>query len=291
MMAARRRWAWLFLAPALTVYTIFWVFALVSGLGLSTVKWSGYGRILWVGLANFRAIFRYPYFLSSLLHNLEYGFLNVTVGLSLGLVAALLVDRCRWGKLFFRAAVYLPVIVSWVVISFLVRWFLNPVYGLMGPLLKALGLGTGQVNWLADIDSLVRLIIAVGVWKGYPVAMVILFAALQNIPVELKEAAFIDGANELKCIWHVVLPLLKPVLAVVVSLALIDSFRIFEPFYVLGAGGGQQANPLLDVLSTLLYRRAFGQWEVGTASAIGLILFLLTMSVSIVYLRTLGKTE
>ncbi len=291
MEADKRRCAWIFLAPALTVYTIFWVLALASGLGLSTVKWSGYGRIVWAGLSNFISIIKYKYFATSLWHNIEYGLFHVTVGVGLGLLSALLLDRCRHGRLFFRVAAYLPVVLSWVVVAFLVRWMLNPVYGLLGPLLRILGLGFIKVNWMAEIESLIRLIIAVGIWKSYPVSMVIFFAALQEIPTELKEAAYIDGADELRMTIRVVLPLLKPVLAVVVSLALIDSFRVFDPFYVLGASGGQQANPLLDVLTTLLYRRAFGQWEIGTASAIGFILFIITMTVSTFYLRTLGRSE
>jgi len=291
MMADRRKWAWIFLAPALVVYTVFWIFALASGLGLSTVRWSGYGDIVWAGLDNFRKVFEYKYFGMSLFHNLEYAFFNITVGTGLGLLSALLLDQVRRGRLFFRVAAYLPVVMSWTIVAFLVRWFLNPVYGLMEPLLELIGLGSVEINWLADTETLIRLMIGVGIWKTYPVAMVTLYAALQEIPKPLKEAAYIDGANEIQTTVRVVLPLLKPVLAVVISLALINSFRIFDPFYVLGASGGQSANPLLDVLSTLLYRRAFGQWEIGTASAIGFILFILTMSVSVVYLRTLGQSE
>jgi raffinose/stachyose/melibiose transport system permease protein len=291
MEAEKRRWAWIFLAPALLIYTIFWVFSLAAGLGLSTVKWSGYGQIVWAGIQNFVMIINYKYFSLSLFHNLEYLVLNVIVGTGLGLLSALLLDQLRRGRLFFRTAVYLPVVLSWVIVAFLVRWFLNPVYGLMQPLLNLLGLGFVKINWMGDIESLIRLIIAVGIWKTYPISMVIFFAALQEIPVELKEAAYIDGANELNVTLRIVLPLLKPVLAVVISLALIDSFRVFDPFYVLGASGGQQANPLLDVLTTLLYRRAFGQWEIGVASAIGFILFIVTMSMSVVYLQTLGRSE
>ena len=291
MEADKRRWAWIFLAPALLIYTVFWVFSLAAGLGLSTVSWSGYGRITWAGIQNFVVILKYKYFASSLLHNLEYGFFNVTVGTGLGLLSAVLLDHVRRGRLFFRTAAYLPVVLSWVVVAFLVRWFLNPVYGLMQPLLDLVGLGSVHINWMADIESLIRLIIAVAIWKTYPVSMVIFFAALQDIPIELKEAAYIDGANEIDVTLRVVLPLLKPVLAVVISLALIDSFRVFDPFYVLGASGGQQANPLLDVLTTLLFRRAFGQWEIGVGSAIGVILFVLTMSASVLYLQTLGRTE
>lgn len=291
MEADKRRWAWIFLAPALLVYTIFWVFSLVAGLGLSTVKWSGYGQMVWVGIQNFILIVKYKYFASSLFHNLEYLAINVTLGTGLGLLSALLLDRVKRGRMFFRTAAYLPVVLSWVIVAFLVRWFLNPVYGLMQPLLEMLGLGSLNINWMGDIESLIRLIILVGVWKTYPVSMVIFYAALQEIPLELKEAAYIDGANERSVTFRIVLPLLRPVLAVVISLALIDSFRVFDPFYVLGASGGQVANPLLDVLTTLLFRRAFGQWEIGTASAIGLILFILTMSVSIFYLRTLGRSE
>lgn len=291
MMTDRRKWAWIFLAPALVVYTVFWIFALASGLGLSTVRWSGYGNIVWAGLDNFRKVFEYKYFGLSLFHNLEYAFFNITIGTGLGLLSALLLDRVKRGGLFFRVTAYLPVVMSWTIIAFLVRWFLNPVYGLIDPMLELIGLGSVEINWLGEPETLIRLMIAVGIWKTYPVAMVILYAALQEIPKPLREAAYIDGANEFQATVRVVLPLLKPVFAVVISLALINSFRIFDPFYVLGASGGQQANPLLDVLATLLYRRAFGQWEIGTASAIGFILFVLTMTVSTVYLRTLGRTE
>jgi ABC-type sugar transport system permease subunit len=289
MMSQRRHWAWIFISPALILYTVFWAFALAAGLGLSTVKWSGYGAITWAGIQNFILAVQYKYFFLSLWHNIEYLLLNVTVGVGLGLISALLLDHVKRGKLFFRVSVYLPVVIAWVVVSFLVRWFLNPVYGLFGPFMELIGLGFIKINWLGEIESLIRLIIAVGIWKSYPVSMVIFFAALQDIPRELKEAAYIDGASEFQTVARVVLPLLRPVMAVVVSLAMIDSFRIFAPFYVLGAAGGQQANPLLDVLSTLLFRRAFGQWEIGTASAIGFILFVLTMAVSTFYLRTLGR--
>jgi len=292
MHKAQVRWAFIFLAPALLVYTIFWIFALATGLGLSTVKWSGYGKITWAGIGNFVALFKNKYFYSSLGHNLSYAFFNVLVGVPTGLLTALLLDRIKRGRLLFRVALYLPVVLAWIVVSFLIRWFLNPVYGLARPLLELIGLGFLNVNWLTDIKSLIRVIIAVGIWKSYPIGMVTFFAALQNIPLELKEAAYIDGANEFQTTLYVVLPQLKPVLSVVISLALIRSFRIFAPFYVLGSrGGGQQANPLLDVLSTMLYRRAFGQWQVGMASAIGFMMFVITMAISIFYLRTLGREE
>lgn len=279
------------MAPALFIYTAFWIFAIIAGLGLATVKWSGYGSISWAGLSNFENLFRNNFFWISLRNNFSFAFYNVTIGVFLGLLTALILDRIRFGRLFFQVTSYLPVVLSWIVVAFLVRWFLNPVYGLMGPLLELIGLEEMRINWLADIGALLNVIIALGIWKGYPVAMVLLYAALQEIPRELKDAAYIDGADELRTTVYIVLPLLQPVLAVVISLALINSFRVFEPFYVLGATGGQQANPLLDVLSTMLYRRAFGQGEIGMASTIGFVLFALTMFVSIFYLKTLGRTE
>lgn len=279
------------MAPALFIYTVFWIFAIIAGLGLATVKWSGYGSISWAGLSNFENLFRNNFFWISLRNNFSFAIYNVIIGVFLGLLTALILDRIRFGRLFFQVTSYLPVILSWIVVAFLVRWFLNPVYGLMEPLLELIGLEEVRINWLADIGALLNVIIALGIWKGYPVAMVLLYAALQEIPRELKDAAYIDGADELRTTVYIVLPLLQPVLAVVISLALINSFRVFEPFYVLGATGGQQANPLLDVLSTMLYRRAFGQGEIGMASAIGFVLFVLTMFVSIFYLKTLGRTE
>lgn len=285
-----RLWAWLFLTPALLVYTGFWVFALAAGLGLGTVKWTGFGPMRFVGLHNIQALLRDPQFYNCLGRNLQYGLFHVTLGLGLSLATALLLDRCRRGRLFFRTAIYVPVILSWTVVAFLVRWLLSSSFGI-NAVLDSLGLGFLKANWLVDTRSLFYLIIAVGIWKSYPFAMVTFFAGLQNIPPELREAAYTDGADELRCTWYVVLPQLKPVLAVIVSLSLMDAFRIFEPIYVLAGTGPSVGNLDIDVLATLLYRRAFGQLTLGDASALGFVLFVLTMAVSIFYLRTLGRTE
>lgn len=286
-----QRWAWAFLSPALVVYTVFWVLALVAGLSLGTTKWTGYGPLTFVGLDNIRNILRDAHFWESLGRNVRYGALNTIFGLGMGLGTALLIDRVQRLRLFFRTAIYLPVVLSWVIVMFLFRWLFNPTFGLLNPLLRALGLGALAVNWLIDMRSLFYLVCAIAIWKSYPVSTITFYAALQNVPKELKEAAYIDGADELRCTRYVVLPMLKPVFAVLVSLSLMDAFRVFEPFFVLGGAGGGLGNLDLDVIAALLYRRAFGQFMLGNASALGFILFILTMTVSVAYLRTLGRSE
>ncbi len=286
-----RRWAWAFLAPALVVYTIFWVFALVSGLSLGTTKWTGFGPLTFVGTDNVVSILRDTHFWESLGRNVIYGVLNTIFGLGLGLVTALLLDHIKHWRVFFRTAIYLPVVLSWIIVIFLFRWLFNPTFGLLNPLLNALGLGFLAVNWLIDLRSLFYLIIVIAIWKTYPISTITFYAALQNMPREMKEASYIDGANELLCTWYVVLPQLKAVVAVLVSLSLMDAFRVFDPFYALSGSSGGIGILDLDVIATMLYRRAFGQFMLGNASALGFILFVLTLAVSVLFLRTLGRTE
>jgi len=286
-----QRWAWTFLAPALIVYTVFWVFALLAGLSLGTTKWTGYGPMTFVGLDNLKAILGDGHFWESLGRNVRYGILNTIFGLGLGLFTALLLDRIQTWRVFFRTAIYLPVVLSWVIVMFLFRWLFNPSFGLLNPLLRAVGLGFLATDWLVNYNALFYLICAISIWKTYPVSTITFYAALQNMPKEMKEAAYIDGADELACTWHVILPQLKPVVAVLVSLSLMDAFRVFDPFYVLGGSGGGIGTLGLDVIAALLFRRAFSQAMLGNASALGFILFILTLAVSLLYLRTLGRSE
>ncbi|MCC7354115.1 MAG: sugar ABC transporter permease [Anaerolineae bacterium] len=291
MLARRLRlWAWAFLTPALLVYTVFWVFALGAGLGLGTTKWTGYGTMRYVGLHNVLAVLQDPQFYAILGRNLQYGLFHVTIGLGLSLGTAILMDRCTRGRLFFRTTIYLPMVLSWIVVTFLIRWGLNPSFGIP-KLLESLGLGFLKPNWFLDLRSQFYVIVVVALWKHYPFGMLAIYAGLQNISLELKEAAYIDGADELRCVWYVVLPLLKPIMAVVISLSLMDAFRVFEPFYVMVGTKSGTGYLDLDVLSTTLYRRAFVHLTLGDASALGIVLFVLTLSVSVFYLRTLGRTE
>ena len=284
----RRKWAWIFLSPSLVIYTTFWVIPIIGSLALSFFRWKGYGEIKFIAISNFLRITQDARFWISLMNNLIYAVFSIPLGIGLALFTALLLDRRSKGYTVFRAFLFLPVILSWVVVSMLWASLLNPAFGIINMALEAIGANFLILNWLGDNRIIVFTITFISIWKGYAFSMVILLAGLQGIPVELKEAAYIDGATETQCILKVVLPLLKPVANIVIVLALIEGLRVFAPFYVLTGGNVTGA---ATVLTTYLYKSAFLYNEFGYSSALAIVLFVIVMIVSIGYLRIIGRTD
>jgi multiple sugar transport system permease protein len=267
--------AWWFVAPALTVLGVFFLLPVLAGLVLSLTDYDIYAladihNLRFVGLHNYWALLHRPLFWAALGHTLYFVAAGVPLSLLASLGSALLLNsaaaRC---KPLFRTALFAPVVTTVVAVAVIWRYLFNPQFGMVDFVLAHLGIA--PVDWLGDPHWAMPMIILFAVWKNFGYNMVILLAGLQAIPAELYEAARIDGASGWRQFLHITLPSLSPVLLMVGILTVSGYFQLFAEPYVITEGG-----PLQSTVSVLylMYDQGFQWWNMGTASAVAFLLFL-----------------
>lgn len=274
----------LFLGPALTFYVLFMIVPLVGTIVLSFTEWPGFNldQLQWVGLGNFRELAGDEVFRQALLHNLVLIVGAVALKTVLALLLALALDQRLPGSAFFRGVFLMPTVISLVVVALVFGLGMSPSLGFVNPLLESIGLGGLAGDWLGDPDRVLATIILLDTWQGFGLYMFLFIARLVAIPQDLKDAAAIDGAGELRTTWHVVLPQLRSTISMVVLLASIESLKIFELIYVMTSGGPNHAS---EVVSTWGYMQGFTASRVGYGNAILVVLLVITFSLAAVYVR------
>jgi len=277
---------WALAAPALIVIAVFFAVPVASGLLLSLTDFDLYAladlrALRFVALDNYVRLLQTPLFWQALLNTLYFVAVGVplSIGLSLG-AALLLASRfARWPGLF-RTALFAPVVTTVVAVAVIWRYLLHTRYGLVNQGLAALGID--PIDWLGDPHWSMPAIILFAAWKNFGYNMIILLAALQAVPRELYEAARVDGARPLRQFTDVTFPMLTPTLALVGILTLAGYFQLFAEPYVMTQGG-----PLRSTVSVLyfMYEEGFRWWNLGFASSVAFVLFLLIFAITAALLR------
>ena len=272
---------WMFAAPALTVIGLFFGLPVVAALALSLTDFDIYAladphNLRFVGIENYLGLLRNPLFWKTLGNTLYFVVVGVPLSVALSLGAALLLHS-RLGRLkpFFRTAFFAPVVTTVVAVAVIWRYLFHTRYGLVNWGLSSLGIDA--IDWLGDPHWAMPTIILFAVWKNFGYNMIIFLAGLQSIPEDLYEAARIDGAGTWKQFRHVTLPMLGPVLLLVGILTMAGYFQLFAEPYVMTQGG-----PLESTKSVLylMYEEGFKWWNLGNASAVAFLLFVLMVLVT-----------
>lgn len=283
---SREASAWLFVTPALVALGLFFFMPVLAALVLSFTDFDIYaladlGNLRFVGFDNYIRLLNTPLFWKALGNTVEFVLLGVPFSIALSLGAALLVNS-RLGRFkdFFRTVYFAPVVTTLVAVAVIWRYLLHTKYGLVNWILGWLGLG--PVDWLGDPGWAMPAIVIFAVWKNFGYNMIILLAGLQAIPDELYEAATIDGAGAWGKFRHVTLPALAPVMLVVSILTMAGYFQLFAEPYVMTQGG-----PVESTVSILyfMYEQGFKWWNLGNATAVAFILFLILFALTLVQLR------
>lgn len=264
------------LLPSLIGMFTFLMLPIASSFVLSFSSWDLIGEIEWVGFANYAKALSDPAVLGALRNTLSFilGYLPTVVAIALGL--ALLLNRRLKGRTAFRAVYFVPVVTSWVAVSLIWKWLLNPQYGLVN---FALGLvGIQGPGWLFDPAWAMTGIVITSVWKDIGFVTVIYLAGLQDIPEHLYEAASLDGATPWQRFWGITFPMLMPTTFFVTTISLISSFQVFDQVYVMTGGGPAGAT---SVMVELIYKNAFSYFQMGYASTISWVLFALIFAVTV----------
>jgi len=272
---------WALAAPALAVIAVFFAVPVAAGLALSLTDFDLYAladlsALRFVGLDNYARLLRTPLFWQALGNTLYFVAVGVPVSIGLSLGAALLLDSrfARWQG-FFRTALFAPVVTTVVAVAVIWRYLLHTRYGLINQALA--GLGIDPIDWLGDPHWSMPAIILFAAWKNFGYNMIILLAALQAVPREMYEAARVDGAGALRRFTDLTFPMLTPTLVMVGILTLAGYFQLFAEPYVMTQGG-----PLRSTVSVLyfMYEEGFRWWNLGFASAVAFVLFLVIFAVS-----------
>ena len=280
------RAAWWFVAPALLVIAVFFFLPIVAALLISLTDFDIYAladlaNLRFVGFGNYLKLLQNPLFWQALGNTLYFVAVGVPLSIGASLGAALLLhSRLTRFKPFFRTALFAPVVTTLVAVAVIWRYMFNTRYGLLNYALG--GLGIDPIDWLGDPHWAMPAIILFAVWKNFGYNMIIFLAGLQSIPEELYEAARIDGASVWRQFASVTLPMLSPVVMLVGILTIAGYFQLFAEPYVMTQGG-----PLQSTVSVLyfMYEEGFKWWNLGSASAVAFILFLLIFAVTALQLR------
>jgi raffinose/stachyose/melibiose transport system permease protein len=282
MKPARAVTPYLFLGPAILVFGFAVLLPLVLTVGFSFTNWDGFGEMTLAGLDNYARAFGDRQFRDSFLHILVYIAATIVLEVLVGLgLAGLLIARRR-GALWFRVALFAPVMLPLVVVAVLWGFVYNPDFGLINAALAAAGLEEHQRIWLGETDTALLAISLVSGWVFAGFYMTIFYAAFSQISSEVVEAARLDGAGEWAIFRHVRVPMIRNAVAVAILLCVTGAFQGFDLFYVLTNGAPLGAT---EIPTTYLVKVVFRNADVGYGSAMAVILTAVVVGIGVAFLQ------
>ncbi|MFS0963715.1 carbohydrate ABC transporter permease [Enterococcus durans] len=276
--------AYLFILVPVSLLLIFGIFPILMALYFSFTDYNIIEPANWISFANFQKIFQDEFFFVSLRNTLVYTFLYVPLGLIVALGTAILLNKKVKVTNLFRTFFYLPVLCSTVATATIWYWLLNPQYGLLNQLLRLIGIDGPA--WLYSSNWAMTAIVIMSVWMTFGGNMMIFLAGLQGINPALYEAADIEGASSWQKFRHITWPQLSKTTFLVTTQLIIGAFQVFDQAYMLTKGGPGNST---ITLVYYIYNKGFGGLEMGYASALSFILFLIIFVFSLVNMKLTNK--
>lgn len=278
----------LFALPAILFVVILFVVPLVLAAWMSLNDWPLIGSPAFNAPDNYVAISENRLFVSSIWFTVRYTVVVTVIYLVLALALALLVQNSRPGVGFFRTAFLLPAAVGLASSALLFYALYNNEYGPLGDLLRAVGLVEGNADFLSTPEAAFRSTVAMVTWRFAGFFMIIMLTGLQAIPVEVYEAARMDGASWWQTLRRITLPLLKPTILLVLVLSVTGSLLAFEPFYILTQGGPSNSTVTMVIA---MFREAFTLFNLGSAAAIAMVLLVALVAINVAQLYLLRDKD
>ena len=271
----------LFILPGFVGFVIFILIPVAMSLGLSFTEWNflkGWGAIEFTGLENFIDLFSDDWFKASMINNLVFTAVTVPALLVLGLIMAEIINRHTYGGKGIRAMIFIPYIASIVAVCTVWQVLLQPSYGPVNQFLMSLGI-ENPPRWLVDERWALAAVMIINIWTqvGYYVA--VYMAGLKNVPLDLYEAAAIDGANARQQFLYITVPMVSPTTFFLGIMGIISSFKVFDLISVLTQGGPGNAT---SVMAYYIYRTAFQDFKMGYACALAWALFVVIFIVTMI---------
>ena len=284
--------AWAFIAPLVIYLVVFYAYPLYRNIEMSlkhyTVRSFVDGNAPFIWFDNYLAVFRDPAFVSTLTHTALFTGVSIAFQFTIGMALAVFFYQSFRLSGTLRALFLVPWLLPLIVSASTWSWMLNSDSGIVNSVMQAFGIG--QINWLTSPNwALVSVIIA-NIWIGIPFNLVILYSGLQAIPVDVYEAAALDGANPWQKFWRITFPLLRPVSAITILLGLVYTLKVFDIIWIMTKGGPGGASTTLAIWS---FQQGFGSTlpQFGPAAAVGNLLIVLAVGFGLLYVYTQRKQQ
>jgi multiple sugar transport system permease protein len=275
--------AWLFLAPFLILFTLFVLAPVVYGFWISLHNWHILSKdVPFIGLRNYSSAINDDLFRISLLRTGYFVLMVVPTSNALSLLFAIALNQKFRGTTLYKIAFYMPVLLSVTVVAVLWRWLYSREYGLLNHYM-----GT-DIRWLEDPTTAMPALALMSVWWGAGGNMLIYLAGIKSVPKEILEAAALDGARPVQRFWHTTWPWIRPVTLFCVVMSIIGASQVFGQSYIL-----TQGNPAYSTLTVILYmyQQGFGQYQLGYASAVAYLLFLVVFVLTLIQFKLLAPAK
>lgn len=281
----------LFILPALALVILLIFLPVVLNVYYSFFKWTAYSKTMeFNGVKYYIKLFTDEEVWSALLNNVRYAVVSIIFQVGLGLILAHIFVICanhRYAAIT-RVVIFIPAVISLTAIGLLWVILYSPTIGIVNPLLEAIGLGSLANDWLGNPKTAMYAVIAVSQWQ-YTGEMIMLYTVgLQSVPTEIYESAKIDGANGIQSFFHITIPSIKSTILMNMTVTIIGAFMVFDEVYVMTSGGPGKTT---EVLATMMYETGFRMDKMGYASAIGVLLFIITFAFSFIQLRMYNVKE
>ena len=283
MSSTRMRWQSLvWVVPALVLLLVFVYYPIIENLRLSLFSWNAFSvRPTFVGLDNYRTAMGDPIFWRALRNNTVFAVVSLVCQVGFSLVLAAVLEEFVHQRLrgILRTIYFIPAVISITVAGILFSFLYNPQIGLVNRLLGSVGLENWQHSWLGEPGTAMGSIIAMSQWQSIGYTTILFVVAIQRVPREFHEAAKVDGAGPVRRFFSVTVPMVREMTTLVIILTISGAFLVFNEVMVMTAGGPSNSS---QVLGTWLYRNAFLNDDMGYASAIATVIFLITLTIGAV---------
>ena len=286
MSIKRTKWeTYAYISPAIFLVILFIYLPVAMNILYSFTSFNAFTRgFKFVGLKNYSRMFNDTIVWKALWNNTLYAIISVVFQIFLSLIVAAILEYGVFRKFqgFFRSVFFLPSIMSLTVIGLLWQMLYSNQVGIINAFLRIIGLDSVAIDWLGNSKTAMGSIIAVSQWQYTGYTMLLFLVAIQKIPFDLYEAARIDGANPIQQFLHVTVPLVRSMTLVNLVTTVVGAYKVFDEVFVMTGGGPGNST---EVLTTYLYRKAFNTNEMGYASTIAVMVFVVTILFSIVQIR------
>ncbi len=270
----------LFLAPVFLVYTVFVFIPMLLSLYYSATDWNGVTEKVFIGLQNYKELFANQDFWLVFMNTMKLVVVTLMVQIPMGLILAYLLYSRTKGMKIYRTIYFLPVVIAPVAIGLMFTLFYNSEIGIFNHILKIIGLGSLQKNWLSDANTLLYAVMAPQVWQYIGLYVTIFLGALQSIPEELIESAQIDGAGRINTFFHVILPQIKEFTFICILLSVTGSLKSFDHSWIMTGGGPGVRSAYLGVF---MYKTAFVNSDFGMGSAITIGIIAVSLMITVIF--------
>lgn len=277
--------SYFFLVPAGVIYLSVIVFPVLYSFFISFFKWNGIGRMVSIGFNNYFNLFGDKIFVKAVINNFIWVVLSLFFVMTVALGFAVMLNKQFKGRTFYRGLYYFPTVIAPVTVAIIWGWIYNPSYGFINLFFESIGISYRQ-NWVADGRVTLLAIFFANLWRQVGQPMIFFLAGLQTVPIDVLEAAIIDGASNTKRFFRIVIPMMKETFVIVIATLVFNALRVFDIINGLTAGGPNNAT---EMMSTYMYSQTFRYNNVGYGSAVAVFMVVFMLVVIVPYIKFMAR--